>query len=556
MGIRQAVVIIHGMGEQRPLNTLNGFIRAALPDGCEQLPRRYFSRPDHVADSYEARRYLAPRCVEDGSEVYAQTEFFEYHWAHLMQGNRLSDILGTFKRLMLPSGGPWATLACAVALAVAVVGWAVWRGPWVDEGPTVAKVDVAAIPEQVGLALLVLCGVGTLGYLLVRRVPSGLKGLWLLLWGVLIWVGHELWVGRLSNLGPDSGIADGVRAVLGTGLLTAVVAFLISRPVPGWITSSFVDVVRYLDTSPRSYDVRRKIRKGVIDLLEGLHGPPHEPRYDRIIIVAHSLGSYIAYDAISYLWAKKNKIHNGSYDSSDDLEALKQLDAAGSWVESEAGQDFVPPQGIDSLTYYRQTQRKVWRRMRTAGIPWRITDLITLGSPMYFADLLYTTSRKVFDRRVAQWELPTCPPQEEGAAANRFPGTTGRWFSFKSGSRRVLYHGAPFAVVRWTNLYFCSYLWFFGDWFGGPLAPLFGRGISDVAVDGSRWRLALTAFPGAAHALYFKFPKDDGPRSPTTQLRHALDLASTAWVEERGAGHAVPYLAGTKDDASAESEDS
>lgn len=29
--VRQAVVVIHGMGEQRPLDTLNGFIDAALP---------------------------------------------------------------------------------------------------------------------------------------------------------------------------------------------------------------------------------------------------------------------------------------------------------------------------------------------------------------------------------------------------------------------------------------------------------------------------------------------------------------------------------------------
>jgi hypothetical protein len=29
--VRQAVVIVHGMGEQKPLDTLRRFIRAALP---------------------------------------------------------------------------------------------------------------------------------------------------------------------------------------------------------------------------------------------------------------------------------------------------------------------------------------------------------------------------------------------------------------------------------------------------------------------------------------------------------------------------------------------
>jgi hypothetical protein len=37
------------------------------------------------------------------------------------------------------------------------------------------------------------------------------------------------------------------------------------------LTASFVDVVRYIDTSPRSYGVRRDIRKGLIVMLQALH---------------------------------------------------------------------------------------------------------------------------------------------------------------------------------------------------------------------------------------------------------------------------------------------
>lgn len=70
---RQAVVIVHGMGEQRPGDALNGFIHAGLP-ADERGVRRFYSRPDTVTDSFEARRYLSPR---DGSRP--QSEFFEYH---------------------------------------------------------------------------------------------------------------------------------------------------------------------------------------------------------------------------------------------------------------------------------------------------------------------------------------------------------------------------------------------------------------------------------------------------------------------------------------------
>ncbi len=76
--LRTAVIVIHGMGEHRPLETLNGFINAGLPavDGR----RQFHSRPDEVTDSYESRRYLAPRQPARGEpEIYGQTEFFEYH---------------------------------------------------------------------------------------------------------------------------------------------------------------------------------------------------------------------------------------------------------------------------------------------------------------------------------------------------------------------------------------------------------------------------------------------------------------------------------------------
>ena len=45
--VRQAVVVVHGMGEQLPLDTLCGFINTALaPD--EHGRRRYYSRPESV----------------------------------------------------------------------------------------------------------------------------------------------------------------------------------------------------------------------------------------------------------------------------------------------------------------------------------------------------------------------------------------------------------------------------------------------------------------------------------------------------------------------------
>jgi hypothetical protein len=471
--IRQAVVIVHGMGEQRPLDTLNGFVRVALDAGGLAEPE-YFSRPDDVTDSFESRRYLSRRLERpDGTEIHAQTELFEYHWAHLMQGNRLEDLWPTFRRMIL---------------------------------------------------------------LLPGQVPEGLRVVWAILWGLII-AATLLFVQAFRD-GLNWGqltITNAVGAVLGGGLfaflLTLLLTYLLTRFTPRWLTSSFVDVVRYLDTSPRSYGVRRDIRAGIVTLLEGLHEATirGQPRYQRIVVVAHSLGSYIAYDAISWLWGQMNELHQSPMNLAEGATGpWGGLDPGGLETIEVAAQQL--DDGHATLEDYRHAQRAIWTGLRNDGNPWRITDFVSFGSPMYFADRLLTENREKFQQRVRRRDLPQCPPlPDEGDGYPNRPDR--RRLSYNNGGRRVLYHGAPFAVVRWTNLWFPPGLRFFGDWFGGRLAPLFGNGVNDVCLTGNlpkRWT------PGGAHAFYLSFPTDVRPESVTTQLRAAMDLASSAWARPPG----------------------
>jgi hypothetical protein len=453
--VRQAVVVIHGMGEQRPLDTLNGFIDAALPPTSGGKPF-FYSRPDRITDSYESRRYLAPRQPLVGEpERYAQTEFFEYHWAHLMKGNRLDDLWPTLRRMLLQ---------------------------------------------------------------LPRRVPANLRLIWALFWLLVIWVVWAWLWGPLSEVDVGDLSASKVVGVLvGGGVTIAVLTYVVARVLPGWITGSFVDVVRYLDTSPRSYEVRREIRNGIVELLRGLHD---SGRYQRIVIVAHSLGSYIAYDAISYLWGQMNRTRTEAGTSTGDdpgrsPRGLRELEQAASDLN-----------GGGDVEAFRAAQRELWLGLHERGDPWLISDFVSLGSPMYFADQLYTKNRRQFDERVEKRELPTCPPRPELAVGNNI-NRTRLWYSWNNGGVRDLYHGAPFAVVRWTNLWFPSRFGFFGDWFGGPLGPLFGRGIKDVAVVGNRPGRLIPAY---AHALYFRLDGSNETGTVRYGLRDAIDLASTSWL--------------------------
>jgi len=60
--------------------------------------------------------------------------------------------------------------------------------------------------------------------------------------------------------------------------------------------ASFIgDAARYFRNSPDNVAVRREIRRQAVNTLEMLHTGG---KYDRIIIVAHSLGTVVAYDML------------------------------------------------------------------------------------------------------------------------------------------------------------------------------------------------------------------------------------------------------------------
>ena len=52
--VKQAVVVIHGIGEQRPMDTLRAFADAVLPD-VEPGKEKFWSKPDKLSDLFELR---------------------------------------------------------------------------------------------------------------------------------------------------------------------------------------------------------------------------------------------------------------------------------------------------------------------------------------------------------------------------------------------------------------------------------------------------------------------------------------------------------------------
>lgn len=90
-----AVVVIHGMGEQKPMQTLRGFVESVwqhdrnlfkdLKDPPDHWNWDTWSKPDQLSGSAELRRITTARARDPDhkGEKGKRTDFFELYWADL-----------------------------------------------------------------------------------------------------------------------------------------------------------------------------------------------------------------------------------------------------------------------------------------------------------------------------------------------------------------------------------------------------------------------------------------------------------------------------------------
>jgi hypothetical protein len=133
-----------------------------------------------------------------------------------------------------------------------------------------------------------------------------------------------------------------------------------------------------------------------------------------------------------------------------------------------------------------------------------------LGSPLGHAEVLLAKNLSDLRAKQSRREVPRCPPELERNV-----------FSFQNGGQGPLlpHHAALFAPTRWTNLYFPSSWAIFGDPIGGPVVPVFGPGVKDVAVETDQ------QFGIFTHTLYWTRPPSAGVAPHIQALRDALRIA-------------------------------
>ena len=286
------------------------------------------------------------------------------------------------------------------------------------------------------------------------------------------------------------------------------------------------DAARYLRNAPANVAVRREIRRQAVATLEELHSCG---LYDRIVVVAHSLGSIVAYDMLRTYYGRI------CGDLPVDETALgPELD------EVDAGKLDATNLRRQGREIIRNMERLIARASPTNGAdkiredaakpkPWLVTDLVTLGSPLTHAYYLMCRGRTSaeleidFKNRVRERDFLICPPprlDEDGLLTFCSPG----------GSRRQFHHGGLFALTRWTNLFFPRTQLFWGDAIGGPMNPTFGTHVLDVSLS-----TRLDGGPAFfTHNAYWDLERDGGRGAPHIMaLRTAIDLEDTGAANDR-----------------------
>ena len=250
------------------------------------------------------------------------------------------------------------------------------------------------------------------------------------------------------------------------------------------IADSVGDVVKYLTPSPQNISARFEIRKNGIDFLRKLHeaeGSPGKPKYHRIVVVAHSLGSVVAFDIIHNLWVDfmykyqpKMQIIDHAY-----IENMEQI------INDE---NF-------SLNDFESHQEEVLKGINDLGNPWKITDFITIGSPLGHGGYLLARNQNEFKSKVDFRELPCCPPKlEKGNFTfnENFRVLKSRQIT----SIKVINHSSHFSFLKWHNIYFKN------DFIGGK-NTVFGKGIRNHEFEPvGKWWIKNVWF--ASHTLYWE----------------------------------------------------
>ncbi|MEY2926689.1 MAG: hypothetical protein RL367_1166 [Pseudomonadota bacterium] len=494
---KTAILVIHGMGSQRPLATLRGVVDALWLDGSDGAKDLWYTYPK----SDDGSALDTPTIQTDDKNPGGIFEFHELYWAPIMARASTATVPlwlfelmrkgpGTLRNNILVAWHLGAFLVGAWLYSFSLIGLAIVSHYLGFPGDQSEAAGVAPLLVAAGVGSAVAGWRGLLS-VLAAAVLFSLVGIGLAISGCSI-ANQTAVLTSFHWLAFTTDGRPGLWVALGFAVLFVIANVVAFKSVLG-------DAARYYRTSPVNISARRAVRSLAVKRLEALH----KANYNRIIIVSHSLGSVIAYDMLRAYWAHAR------------------------WsIKPPVGWPIFDVQNATTLkvdfTTWRNNGRDIISHCETArncvGQPpgWLVTDFITLGSPLAHARFLQAEGsnkselRKSFKKKIKEREFPRCPPHIVGDDMR----LTFKWRDPENGGAEVnsLHQAALFGLTRWTNLYYPAKWLLFGDVVGGPLTQaLLGKFICNVRLDDG---------PLFGHVKYWH----NAPASAIKSLRKAVNL--------------------------------
>lgn len=586
--LRTAVLVVHGIGSQRAQETVRGIVDAVWFDDDPQSKKKVWTHPERSTDDIDL---VVMTTSEIDTPDKRSIDFHELYWAHLMSETKAVAVLFWLFELarkgpILKAGinGIWwcaAIFLCLLNFSIALLavrGAALFSNVELNEPQPMVVAPFLMIFSAVVLALYVshkhsagrlvasltkICAVGFFAmvlYFVIERVLPGTFDLLtditlptlialiatyflmgrpgirafksVLFVSVLVFLAFLVWA--WAHLQPSERtfseiLITGWRPWSLDSPWSSVVAWVIIGVYlianAAFLQSYLGDAARYFRNSPGNVLVRREIRSLAVDTLKYLHICG---LYDRIIVVAHSQGTVIAYDMLrAYFSQVCDELPSPSMlgdackriDDADIDPRREDPDDIKNKLREDARQVIANIVSEVSRANDRVSIAKAGEAVAPSPKAWLVTDFITLGSPLTHANYLmcqgdsYEGLKSDFDRRVREREFPTCPPM-------RMDGDKILSFHNPRTGNREFHHGALFGLTHWTNLYFPLRELLWGDAMGGPLKPLFGTHIRDIEV--SKFKPPKDSF--FAHNLYWNV-KGGRTLPQIVELQKAVNLA-------------------------------
>ena len=352
---RTAILVIHGIGEQDPYETLDQFARNLTrylkhEGGIDDLTLSA-QKIDHN-DSVEAMIRLessahGPRTQEGTQSAYI--DLYEYYWAPLTEDkiNYKQTISWLIKTSLTPirmldqnviaikdepdsedmsrSAIFYRELLRIAMIFIPLACLLVLLGAWLPSALNLA-LNLKGVSKQIADQWS--------GIDLATRVAASVMTLLLAVSLVMYWIVLKQlaakWLRRfrqqeamldssvtlktfiaataIALIGAETGelfgvdIAQHLRPILTRHVAVALVAFVVARGVQYFLAEFVGDVAVYVnaDAKAKNYAVRCAILKGATTAITRIL-KDQERGYDQVIVAGHSLGSVIAYDSLNEL---------------------------------------------------------------------------------------------------------------------------------------------------------------------------------------------------------------------------------------------------------------